>query len=220
MTEPICKSQCYIQKNIADSEVSTDAAEPQGLLKYPQKIVGRAHAAKTVSFAGEGPGGPSFNPPQAPPSPNSKVLRTAQTSPPEMRVCEPNGFLLSSFVNLANDVAALEPRHPGQAKREPGSQKGRRFNLLRSRIRLRLSGTPTSWPGLTRPSRKIQGIPSYNWMAGSSPAMTVELIKFGMMPVPKRERPAKEAKGVILALGTADVPLSKYHKLSCRRRRS
>ncbi len=33
------------------------------------------------------------------------------------------------------------PRHPGQAKREPGSQKGRRFNLLRSRIRLCPSGT-------------------------------------------------------------------------------
>ncbi len=31
-------------------------------------------------------------------------------------------------------------RHPGQAKREPGSQKDKRFNLLRSRIRLRLSG--------------------------------------------------------------------------------
>ena len=32
-------------------------------------------------------------------------------------------------------------RHPGQAEREPGSQKDTRFNLLRSRIRLRLSGT-------------------------------------------------------------------------------
>ncbi len=31
-----------------------------------------------------------------------------------------------------------------------------------------------SWPPLRRPSRKTQGIPSYNWMAGSSPAMTVE----------------------------------------------
>ena len=31
-------------------------------------------------------------------------------------------------------------RHPGQAKREPGSQKWRRFNPLRSRVRLRLSG--------------------------------------------------------------------------------
>ncbi len=31
-------------------------------------------------------------------------------------------------------------RRPGQAKREPGSQKIKRFDLLRSRIRLRLSG--------------------------------------------------------------------------------
>jgi hypothetical protein len=31
---------------------------------------------------------------------------------------------------------ALLYRHPGQAKREPGSQKGRRFDLLRSRIAL------------------------------------------------------------------------------------
>jgi hypothetical protein len=31
---------------------------------------------------------------------------------------------------------------------------------------------PSSWPGLTRPSRKTQGIPSHNWMAGSGPAMT------------------------------------------------
>jgi hypothetical protein len=30
--------------------------------------------------------------------------------------------------------------HPGQAKREPGSHEVRRFYLLRSRIRLRLSG--------------------------------------------------------------------------------
>ncbi len=38
------------------------------------------------------------------------------------------------------DAARSALRHPGQAKREPGPQKGRRFNLLRSRIRLRLSG--------------------------------------------------------------------------------
>jgi UDP-N-acetyl-alpha-D-muramoyl-L-alanyl-L-glutamate epimerase len=31
-------------------------------------------------------------------------------------------------------------RHPGQAKREPGSQRSRRVDFLRSRIRLRLSG--------------------------------------------------------------------------------
>jgi hypothetical protein len=36
------------------------------------------------------------------------------------------------------DRSAL--RRPGQAKREPGSPKGRHFYLLRSRIRLRLSG--------------------------------------------------------------------------------
>ncbi len=38
------------------------------------------------------------------------------------------------------DASGSALRHPGQAKREPGSQKDRRFNLLRSRIRLRLSG--------------------------------------------------------------------------------
>ncbi len=39
------------------------------------------------------------------------------------------------------NAARSTRRHPGQAKREPGSQKGWRFNLLRSRIRLRFSGT-------------------------------------------------------------------------------
>ena len=44
---------------------------------------------------------------------------------------------------VANDFdfarpALAEDRHPGQAKREPGSQKDRRFNPVRSRIRLRL----------------------------------------------------------------------------------
>ena len=35
--------------------------------------------------------------------------------------------------------------HPGQAKREPGSQKGKCFNLLRSRIMFHLSGmTPAA----------------------------------------------------------------------------
>ncbi len=38
------------------------------------------------------------------------------------------------------DAARSALRHPGQAKREPGSQKDWRFNLLRSRIRLCLSG--------------------------------------------------------------------------------
>ena len=46
-----------------------------------------------------------------------------------------------SLLRVGEDRMALWPtdRHPGQAKREPGSQKGRRFKL-RSRIRLRLSG--------------------------------------------------------------------------------
>jgi general secretion pathway protein G len=62
-------------------------------------------------------------------------------------------------------------RHPGQAKREPGSHKGRRLNLLRSRIRLRLSGmTAAIWRTLlTRraspvlPSRK-RGSPGFTLM--------------------------------------------------------
>jgi hypothetical protein len=35
----------------------------------------------------------------------------------------------------------------GQAKPEPGSKKYREFNLLRSRVRLRLSGDPLARPG-------------------------------------------------------------------------
>jgi len=43
-------------------------------------------------------------------------------------------------------AARFAIRHPGQAKSEPGSHKGRRFNALRSRIRLRLSGmTAIRW---------------------------------------------------------------------------
>jgi hypothetical protein len=33
---------------------------------------------------------------------------------------------------------------------------------------------PSSWPGLTRPSRKAQVIRSHNWIAGSGPAITGE----------------------------------------------
>ena len=55
------------------------------------------------------------------------------------------------------DAARFLLRHPGQAKREPGSHKGRRLYLLRSRIRLRLSGmtAPYGEPclgGAPRPS--------------------------------------------------------------------
>ena len=82
-------------------------------------------------------------------------------------------------------AARFAIRHPGQAKREPGSHKGRRFNVLRSRIRLRLSGmTAAIWRTLlTRrasdvlPSRK-RGSPGFTLMgngrragdsSGSSP---------------------------------------------------
>jgi hypothetical protein len=46
---------------------------------------------------------------------------------------------------MVNASAALRSRRPGQAKREPGPQKDMRFNLLQSRIRLRLSGTTIYW---------------------------------------------------------------------------
>jgi len=45
-----------------------------------------------------------------------------------------------TYVSLHLDLKLNADRHPGQAKREPGSQKERRFDPLRSRIRLRLSG--------------------------------------------------------------------------------
>ena len=69
------------------------------------------------------------------------------------------------------DAARSLLRHPGQAKREPGSHKGRRLYLLRPRIRLRLSGmTAAIWRTLlTRrasavlPSRK-RGSPGFTLM--------------------------------------------------------
>ncbi len=59
------------------------------------------------------------------------------------RVREPNDWLSYGEPKLSTDkqIPTTRPtdRHPGQAKREPGSQKIIRFNLLRYRIRLRLS---------------------------------------------------------------------------------
>ena len=46
---------------------------------------------------------------------------------------------LASVATKQTSLICPTDCHPGQAKREPGSQKERRFNLLRSRIRLRLS---------------------------------------------------------------------------------
>ncbi len=55
-------------------------------------------------------------------------------------------------------------RHPGQAKREPGSQKKQRFNLLRSRIRPRLSGMTAS--AIRWHVRQILLSPSSSLVAG------------------------------------------------------
>jgi len=57
------------------------------------------------------------------------------------------------------DAARSLLRHPGQAKREPGSHKGRPSNVLRSRIRLRLSGMTAA----VLPSRK-RGSPGFTLM--------------------------------------------------------
>jgi hypothetical protein len=49
-------------------------------------------------------------------------------------------LLLSNLRMFSLRSTKLADRRPGQAKREPGPQKGKRFDLLRSRIKLRLSG--------------------------------------------------------------------------------
>ncbi len=53
------------------------------------------------------------------------------------------------------DAPCFVLRHPGRAKREPGPQKGRRFNSIRSRTRLRLSGM-TAAGNLLSPQRSSE----------------------------------------------------------------
>jgi hypothetical protein len=72
--------------------------------------------------------------------------------------------------------------HPGQAKRERGSQKGRRFDAFTvpdnappflDLMTLIFPPIPSSWPPLEAAIQKNTSI-SGDWMAGLSPAMTVE----------------------------------------------
>jgi hypothetical protein len=61
-------------------------------------------------------------------------------------------------------IPATTYRHPGQAKREPGSQKNQRRDLLRSRIRLRLSGTAN----MEHPSSPAAGRINHARLAGAA----------------------------------------------------